>query len=368
MKRLFWGITIAFLVFAVPAGSYWWFLYGRNRPATQKDSRSVLEKETQSGPIACVKTVPIRKGTITEHIVVYGSVIPAPGALRAVSIPFESQIITIMVSDGQKVAEGDALLRIQPSPDTMLQLQQAGNAYKLQQESLQQMQRRFDLRLATNEQLLQARQALEQAKLRLESLTKRGVDGTREITASVAGLIKKVYVQEGAIVSAGNPLMEIVAQNRVEVRLGVEPEDIDRVHSGQAVSLTRVNAPHSPAASGQVRKISYAVNPATRLVDVFVALPSTTGFLLGDFISGKIAINVAQGLIVPRSAVLLTRNGFVLYTIKDNRAVEHIVSIGIENPKEYQVLGEELQSGEPVVVEGNYELTNGMAVVVEACQ
>ncbi len=320
------------------------------------------------GPVACVRTIPIKKGTISEETVVYGSVIAAPGALQTVSIPFESQVLRSMVNEGQKVSKGDILLKIQPSPDTMLKLDQAKNVYDLAQQSYQQMETKHSLKLATNEQLLQAKQVLDQARLSLESMKNRGIGGEGKITSSVGGLIEKIYVQEGSIAAAGNPIMDIVAQNRLEVLLGVEPEDIERVHTDQTVSLTRVNAPASLEVTGKVRRISYAVNPATRLVGVFVTLTTPAGFLLGESIQGKISMSVADGLIVPRSAVLPEGDRYVLFTVKDGHATKHIVEIGIENSREYQVMGKDLEAGEDVVFSGNYELSDGMAVTTEACR
>ena len=321
-----------------------------------------------SGPIVCVQTVPIKKGTISESIVVYGSVIAAPGALQTVSIPFESQVLGVLVNEGQKVSEGDILLRFEPSSDTMLQLSQARNAYALAQQHYQQMERQREQKLITNEQLLQSKKAFDQAKLRLDSMKKRGIDGESRIASSVGGLVKKIYVQEGSIVAAGNPIIDIVAQNRIEVLLGVETEDIERVQTGQAVSLTRVNIPTPTEVIGKVRRISYAVNPTTRLVDVFVTLTSPAGFLLGEAIEGKIETTAAEGLIVPRAAVLPEGDRYVLFTVKDSRAVKHTVTIGVENATEYQVMGKDLRAGEDVVVLGNYELTDGMAVTREACK
>lgn len=318
------------------------------------------------GPVAQVQTAPIRQGVLTEQITAYGLVTPAPGALQTVSVPFESQVMQIMVSNGQKVSKGNDLLEIKPSPDTALQLEQAVQALDLARQSLQFVERKFELKLATNDQVLQAKQALQQAQLRLESMKKRGVGAPRIIHADVGGLIKKVFAQEGAIVPAGNPLLEIVAQNRLEVRLGVEPEDINRVAPNQPVSLTRVNVPSAPAVTGHIRKISYGLDPATRLVDVFVTLPTTADFLLGESTSGAIAVASVQGLIVPHSAVLPEGQGYSLFTIKDNRAVKHLVQVGLRNDKEVEIKGAGLQAGEPVVVLGNYELKNGMAVKVEA--
>jgi len=354
MKRALYVLVIVIVVLAAAV----WRLQKVEGPAATAGG-------AEQGPVATVTTAPIRAGALTENTTAYGAVIPAPGALQTVSVPFESQIVQIMVSNGQKVARGNDLCEIKPSPDTYLQLEQARQAYSLSRQSFQSMQRRFELRLATNDQLLRAKQTMEQAQLRLESMTKRGIGSPRIIPADVGGLIKQVFVQEGAIVPAGNPLMEIVAQNRLEVRLGVEPDNINRVKDNQPVRISRVNVPAAAAVTGHIRKISYGVNPNTRLVDVFVSLPAKADFLLDEPVSGKIALAVSRGLIVPRSAVLPTGHGDSLFTVKDGRAVRHLVQVGLENAREVEIKSPDLRAGEPVVVLGNYELKNGMAVKVE---
>jgi membrane fusion protein (multidrug efflux system) len=318
-----------------------------------------------TGPVVSVKTVPLETGNISEDITVYGKVIPAPGATQAVSVPFQSHVRHVMVNNGQKVSRGDVLLKIGPSPDTRLQFSQAYASYESTKQALQNMQERFDLKLATNDQLLKAKLAFEQAQLRLESMKHQGIEGEQDIWADVGGLIKKVYVEEGAIVPAGNPLVEIVAQNRLEVRLGVETEDIGKVQPKQSVLLTQVNVSKSPAVSGQIRQISYAVNPSTRLVDVFVTLPLSAGFVLGESVLGKIAVSSSRGLIVPRSAVLPEGDTYILFTVKNGRGVKHVVQLGLQSEKEVEVIGTGLQPGEPVVILGNYELKDGMAAKVE---
>ena len=339
------------------------------RPAADgAGSRAGTAAEEVSGPTACVRTVPLRRGSIAETLVVYGAVIPAPGALRTTSIPFESQVLSIPVSQGQRVSQGDLLLRIQPSPDTQLQFEQAKNALALARQSYGQTERRFRLKLATNEQLLSAKQTLDEASRRLESMTARGMDGDGNIVSQVDGLVSNIYVQEGSIVPAGIPIMEVVAQDRFEVLLGVEPEDFERVRPGQEVSLTCVNARASAVKTGRIRQVSCAVNPTTRMVDVFVSLSSSEDLLLGEFIRGTIEVSVEEGLIVPRAALLPQTSGNILFTVRDGRAQERRVETGLENATEYQVLGEGLQVGEDVVVLGNYELADGMVVTTGSCK
>lgn len=362
MKRAGWIGLILVVIAGLLAGGYWW---SSSRGRSSGNHPSDPHERPPEGPVASVETISLKTGTLTEDMTVYGNVIPAPGAIQAVSVPFEAHVRRIMVNNGQKVSRGDVLLNIGPSPHTSLQFLQAQDAYESAKEGLQHMEQRFNLKLATNDQILKARLAFQQAELRLQSMRKQGIDGQRDIRADVGGLIKKVYVQEGAIVPAGNPLAEIVAQNRLEVRLGVEPEDISRVQPNQAVLLTQVNVSAAPGVTGRIRKISYAINPSTRLVDVFVALPISTGFLLGEAVSGKITVASAEGLIVPRSAVLPESGQYVLFTVQKGHAMKHVVRLGLQTQKDVQVIGTGIRPGEPAIVLGNYKLKDGMAVQVK---
>ncbi len=370
MKRWFRTLSILFsLVVLIGLASFYWMHSGvEKHPNEPGNATHDAEKAASNGPVACVKVIPLEKKTISEHLIVYGTVIPAPGALQTVSLPFESQVLSIVVSNGQKVAKGDLLLRLQPSPETALQLDQARNAYDSQQENMRQVQRRFDSRLATNEQLLQARQALDEARLRLTSLTKRGVDSERKIAAAIGGLVEKVHVQEGTIVPAGNPLIEIVEQDRFEVLIGVELEDIARVNPDQEVLLARTNMPASPKVTGHIRRISYAVNPSTRLVDVFVSIASPGSFFLSESVNGEITTTAVDGMVVPKSVVLAEGDQHVVFIVQDARAVKRAVEIGVENADEFEILGKDLKAGEQVVVLGNYELLDGMQVTTEGCK
>ncbi len=358
MNRRLLIILVVAMAAGAAAGGYW-LISGGGRSPAEMNPRAV---KTTDEPAVSVEVTPARIGAVTEDAIVYGTVVPAPGAVQVISVPFESRVHHVMVSGGQRVSSRDVLLEIEPSPDTYLKLEEARNSYRLAEEGLKQMRRRFDLKLATNDQLLQSRQAFEEARLRIESMTKRGIDGPREIKADTSGFISKVNVQEGAIVPAGDSLVEIVAGNRLEAILGVEPEDIKHVRARVVVSLFHVNAASALESDGRIRKISSAVNPATRLVDVFVTLPPSSDFLLGEYVKGRITLARAEGVVVPRSAVLPEDSGYVIFTVMDGRAVRHVVETGLENGKDVEVIGQGIKPGDSVVVLGNYELRDGMAV------
>ena len=67
------------------------------------DENATADKtESSQGPIAPVKVVPVKKGTLAEEITVYGTIVPAAGAVQTITVPFESRVRRILVTEGQQ--------------------------------------------------------------------------------------------------------------------------------------------------------------------------------------------------------------------------------------------------------------------------
>ena len=194
---------------------------------------------------------------------------------------------------------------------------------------------------------------------------KKEAPAGRACNSEAAGIVGKVDVQVGQVVAIGSPLVEVAAHNQIEVKLGVGPQDIAFLKSGEVVHLHRISDGDAPAVDGKIRMIGQRVDPMTRLVDVMVSLPPEAKFILEEFVMGLITKASADALVAPREAVLPDENGYTLFTVKDGKAVKHSIRIGLQNDRDVQVIGDGLQDGEPVVVIGNYELQDGMAVQVQ---
>lgn len=318
-----------------------------------------------NGPVATVRVTPIRKQTIREVITAYGTVVPMLGAVTSISVPFQSRVLHVLVTEGQMVSKGEDLVEIDPSADTRLKLEEAQSAYDAAQENLKKVRERVNLKVGTIEELLAAQQAYQEAQIRLENFKKRGIDENRCIRSKASGVVYKVHVREGTLVPAGTSFVDIVPQDGIEVRLGVEQEDARKLRLKEGVLVSPVETRTIHGAPGEIRMISRAVNPATRLVNIFVRLKSPGEFLLGEYVHGRITIASNEGLAVPRSAVLPEDGRYVLYTISQGRARKHVVQTGLENERFIEVVAKDLKPGEPVVVLGNYELKNGMRVRTE---
>jgi membrane fusion protein, multidrug efflux system len=313
-------------------------------------------------PVAQVETAAVEHKSISQTLTAYGGVVAAPGKTHFIAVSFESRVKHVLVSAGQVVNKGDALLEVEGTAASLLQLQQAESTEEETHKELEQTKRRFDMKLATNQELNQAQKAAADADLLLNSLRQQGVGSAGKIHSDTGGVVAKVDVEDGQVAASGTPLIEIVASEDIEVKLGAEPEDVAKIAPGQKVGISLVNDPGSPAIEGTVRLVTQRVNPADRLVDVFVSLTPGTRLLLAAYVRGEIAIASRETLVVPREAVLPNESDFTLYLVHDDRAVEKKVKLGLETVSEVEVIDSSLKEGDRVVTVGNRELTDGMEI------
>jgi RND family efflux transporter MFP subunit len=262
------------------------------------------------------------------------------------------------------VKPGDTLLEVQGSPASLLQLHQAEGAAQQAHRELSQAEKRFDLKLATNLELDQAQKAVSDADLQLESLKSQGVAADEQIRSDIMGIVAKVDVEDGQLASGGSPLVEIIATGDIEIKLGVEQEDVAKLLRGQRVGISLVNNPAAPEIEGTVRSVTHRVNSADRLVDVFVSIPQGTMLLLAAYVRGEIIVALRETLVVPRDAVLPEDSSYTLYVVRDHHAMKRKIQVGLQTDALVEVIDPELREGDLVVTVGNRELADEMLVKI----
>lgn len=321
-----------------------------------------VPSQTSIQPIDPVHVVPLAVRTISKRVTAYGTVTGAPGDQWNVSKPFGTEISNVYVRLGQRVEKGAPLLKVAPAPSAVLTLARAKSALALARQGLRQVRHRYALRLATNAGLLAARQRYEDALIHWRSLKAWGVGGPIVVRAPEAGLVAALpIVSPGAFVPRGQTLVTMTAMGRLQATFGVEPDVATVLTVGRPVSVMSLNR-RSHKVKGRIQAVSGSIDPKTRLVDVFVALPPASGFLVGQFVRGRVSAYRSRGFVVPHSAVLPQDGRRVLYTVSAGHAVAHDVRIELRDHRFYEISGPGLRAGEPVVVLGNYELRPGMAV------
>ena len=344
---------LIFLIVVAAAGLGWYFL----------GHRSAAVEEEAAKPAAKVETAALKEQPIAQTIEVFGVVAAAPSGDRVTAAPYDCVVQKIHVGVGTTVAAGDVLMEIGPSPDSKLALDSARSVLVLANKALAAAQQRYDLKLATSQELLTAQQAAEDARLKADSLESRGVGGDGRIVAQAAGVVSKLEVFAGSLSPLGTALVTVSTGDQLEVRLGVEAADVGSVAAGQAVALESSQRPEMEKVSAKIRSVGSALDAVTGAAEVRASVPAGSPLFLGEHVRAEIEIKKKDSaLVAPPSAVLPDDDKQILFTVKDGKAVKHEVKTGLTTDELVEVIGEDLHPGDTVVTLGNYELENGMAI------
>jgi RND family efflux transporter MFP subunit len=314
-------------------------------------------------PSVAVTTAVVKQQAVAKVMLSYGVLEPDPDQVLSLSLPHAGLINRIWVRLGQRVKTGDKLLEIITAPEARMQFLQARSAVDFAQRELERKQQLLKEQLSTRAEVDMAKKNVRDTQATLEALRKRGMGDEQEtLLASMDGIITRLDVTQGERVQADTTAVLIASEQRLIARLGVEPEDLSLLQPGTAVSITSVFGP-SVKVDTTVREVHAMINPASHLVDVLAAIPSQQvgDMVLGSRILGHIQLPAHQALVVPRSAVLGIAPDTYLYKVVAGKAVQVAVKTGIETDDLIEVTGA-LHLTDRVVVSGNYELSDGMAV------
>ena len=319
-----------------------------------------------SAPTALVKIEIAAGRPMTQTLEVYGTADYAPQSQRIVDTTAEVVVEQVLVAAGQAVKPGQPLLRVRSTANSTLELQRARNDRDAAEQELRRAQRMFSQRLATNADITIARQNAANAGASWRSASSRiGGLGSRTIAADRAITVASVDVSRGDIVAADTPLIHLASSDALSVRLGIEPAELGQVRPGQSVTIRPV---YDPATSirGTISEVVRQVDTQTRLTQAIVQLPATDQLLPGSTVRGLVELQRRQAVLsVPRAAILRDGDKAYLFVANGQSARRVEVKTGQDDGSRIEVLTG-LKAGDRVVVEGNYELEDGMAIALDA--
>lgn len=316
-----------------------------------------------AAPSAAVTLAPVGVRTFTETLAAYGVIDPDPDQVTTVSLPHAGLVDRVWVRPGQRIARGDRLLELVTAPEAWMQYLQARSNLDYARRNLERVRRLYGEQLATRGDLDAARRDLAAARVALEALQQRAQDlQAMTLAAPRDGIVIRVDLTQGQQAAAGAGALLIADPNRLVARLGVEPEDLDRLRVGTEVTIHPVFTPAWKIRT-QIREIHAMIDPATRLVEVLAPIPpsQTARLILSSQVVGRIRLASRTALAVPRSAVLRAEGGAYVFTVSHGKARKTAVETGLEEGDWVEIRAG-LAAGAQVVTLGNYELRDGMAV------
>lgn len=314
-----------------------------------------------AGPTTAVRVERVSTRSLADTVTAYGRLVPDPGALQWLSAAQSGRVSAVLVTAGSTVARGQALVRIEPTPQTLAAYQSAKSALVSAKAKLDQTRSLAQNGLATRADLAAAEGSVASAKARLAALRSEGVGATAEaLKASMAGVVTQVPVARGDWVNAGSRIAALAPAGALWVRLGLAPEQAARVKPRADVRIAPVFGAGKTLAS-HVAKVDAQANSATGLIDVEVPVPAgDAGPFVGEWVAGTITLRRFTLPAVARSAVLKDARGYYVFVVRNGTAHRVTVTPVV---RDHGLVGlEGIRSGATVVTQGNFELSDGDAV------
>lgn len=292
-------------------------------------------------------------------------------------------LLKTLIHDGDTVTNGQPMFLIDPS-DYAARVRQAEGVVKadranleLSRSTLERNKILFEKKLISEEtfdslktrvsavegQVQMDEAALEQARLSLARCT---------VTAPMAGVCSKRYVDEGNLVGAGQSrLTNIRSYDPMIVEFSISEQYLPLIRQAMAEGSVRLEFTPRGATNrftGTVTFVDNSVNPMSGTILLRGEAPNPDlKIWAGQFVDATVDAGVVKNAVmVPEGAVQFGKRGPYLYTVKDGKADMRPVKTGIRVGQLLQIV-DGVAPGEAVVVLGQLMLYPG-ASVAEAPQ
>jgi RND family efflux transporter MFP subunit len=218
-----------------------------------------------------------------------------------------------------------------------------------------------DLETAVQNQT-NAEGALADARSRLASAEKQ-LAHTR-VRAPIDGIVSERQVAAGDVVQLGAAMFTVVDPRSLRLEATVPAEDISRLRPGTPVEFTVTG--FDRRFSGKIERINPSVDPATRQVRIYAAIPNAQQSLVaGLFAEGRVATDARRAVAVPLSAVDRRGTSPVIHLVKSGKVEIVPVQLGVrDEAAELVEIHSGVFQGDTVLLGSAQAITEGSAVRV----
>ncbi len=269
-----------------------------------------------------VQAVPVQTGTLKKTLTIYGNL--QPQQVTTLSSQFPGRLVQLSLAEGDRVTAGQVVARIRsPKAEALQQTADATSASILKKE--------------------------------MQPLTLR---------APYSGVVIRKFRYAGDVVAAGEPILEILDDSRFFLWGALPAAYLPEVKIGQALQVSFPDLP-GKTFRATIEKINSTVDPKTQMARIRASLVNRHS-LLKAHLFARIRITVQSepaALLIPRQAVLGGPAGTFVFVVKNGIAHRQAVETGLADSARVSIRAG-LSPGDSVVISGNFELKDGMAVEV----
>ena len=315
--------------------------------------------------IPLVTTIPSTAKEFVHYLELQGNVQTKKNVV--ISPEMAGQLVSVFVKEGQSVAKGQVLAKID-SGGMANQLAQLEASEALAKTTYERQKRLWDQKIGSEIQYLQAKTNYEAQTNAVSNLKKTIAKYT--IKAPFTGVIDDVIIEQGTVVSPGAGIFRIVNLGDMYIETDVPETYIATIKKGKKVEVEFPIL--GKKITSNVRQAGNFINPANRTFKVEIGVPNKDRSIKPN-LTAKLKVNDytnSSAILIPQSIISENAKGQqYVYIAQQNSgkttAKQAIITTGKTQGDNIEVL-EGLKDGMQIIVEGARSVKNDQEVKILA--
>lgn len=317
---------------------------------------------------AGIKIAPVNSGTLAREAAVPGRIVAAADRMAQIVPKVGGTVTEARRNLGDMVEKGEvlALIESREMAEAVADYLAASRAEELARTTFNREKGLWDKKITAEQDYLNARNAHQEAKIRLDLARQKlqalghegdsGKDGNTRFHALRSPLSGRVIAREltlGEYVDSTHSAYAVADLSIVWVETAIAPGDLPFVKEGQ----TAVIAGGANQAEGKLIFVSPAIDPTTRAAKAIIELDNAEGaWRPGEFVNAAIATAAKEAdIIIPKDAIQTIEGKSAVFVRTGAGFEKRYVTTGREDSRYVEVMSG-LSSGEPIAISGTFTL------------
>lgn len=317
---------------------------------------------------AGIKIAPAGSGMLAREAAVPGRIVAAADRMAQIVPKVGGTVTEARKNLGDMVEKGEvlALIESREMAEAVADHLAASRAEELARTTFNREKGLWDKKITAEQDYLNARNAHQEAKIRLDLSKQKlqalgheddsGKDGNTRFHALRSPLSGRVIAREltlGEYVDSTHSAYTVADLSVVWVETAIAPGDLPFVKEGQSAMITG----GASKAEGKLIFVSPAIDPATRAAKAIIELDNTdSAWRPGEFANAAIATSAQEtDILVPKDAIQTIEGKSAVFVRTGKGFEKRYVTTGREDSRHVEIMSG-LSIGEPIAVSSTFTL------------
>ncbi|GAB4250670.1 MAG: efflux RND transporter periplasmic adaptor subunit [Vicingaceae bacterium] len=276
------------------------------------------------------------------------------------------QIKKIYVKEGEKVAQGQLLAKLNTSVienninEVKTSLALADLVFKKQEKLW------LEQKIGSEIQYLEAKTKKESLEDRLKALQSQLQ--MSELKAPFPGVVDALFKKEGEVISPGMPLLELVNLKELYVDADVSETYLPKIKLHDSVYVKFPALGDNFMVKATIERIGNVINTGNRTFATKVSLSKNTPEIVKPNLMAYVGIRDYKNdtaMVIPSQIILQDNNGYFVYKVNNNKAEKAYLQPLFASGDKTAVASKELKFGDKVITDGYNQVSQGVEVTIK---